>query len=210
MSLSLYAFEMLLPVTVQPGIHPASFVFQDNRKYLTRLQQAIPPPLLFLFSLRLYPTMPSFSKPQDNYGLAHLHLIPKSFLSRLLVLPPFVCFPLPTLLAYDLLLLPSGKCGCMTYCTRAFVCVWGDGHLGSWPSSWILSRLLNSDSLPLPFSLSSAGTDSRVCSGIPMSGRMRGRESRSGGGGCIELKGAGREGDKARGQKAHGKAMQEK
>lgn len=37
----------------------------------------------------------------------------------------------------------------MTYWACLCVCVSVDGHLGSWPPSWILSLLLKSDSLPL-------------------------------------------------------------
>lgn len=144
----------------QAIIHPALVCIPGQKKLSDITEKALflcrPCPSHFYLFLCHYPSLP-YSLPNHRQLWPSKHkphyLIPKScFLSSLF---PFVSLSLflPTLWAYDLLLLPSGKCVCMTYWVCLCVCVSVNGHLGSWPSSWILPLLLNSDSHPLPLSL---------------------------------------------------------
>lgn len=147
----------------QAVIHPALICIPGQKKLCdtvaksTTLQQPMPLSLLlFPMSLSFLATLPT--KPQDNYGSASSEHTFTSFLNP--AFPPFLSF----CLCVSLFL----HCWRMTYCSchqgsvgvwlieRVCVCVSVDGHLGSWPSSWILSLLLNSDflSLSLPPSLS--------------------------------------------------------
>lgn len=79
----------------------------------------------------------------------HVHLFPKScFLAFCLSLPLFLhCWRMTYCSCHQ------GSVGVwLIECACVCVCVSLDGHLGSWPSSWIQSLLLNSDSLPLSLS----------------------------------------------------------
>ncbi len=156
------------PVTVQPGSHPSSPHLYSRTKETfwhccksTLLLQAMPLPLLlFSMSLSFLAILPT--KPQDDYGSASRKHTSTSFLNPAFSFSLLLSFCLSLSRSFSLFL----HCWRTTYCSchqgsvgvwlieRACVRVSVDGHLGLWPSSWILSLLLNGDSLPPSLPLS--------------------------------------------------------
>lgn len=136
----------------------------------------------------------SLPNSPDNYGPASTEHTSTSSLNPAFSFSPSLSFclslslSLPTLLANDLSLLPSGKCGCMTYWTCPRVCERGQ-------SFGVVTLQLDSVSAakqwlspskpsfpPSSISLRSACIDSWACSSIPMrvKRRSKGRSKREG------------------------------
>ena len=131
-------------------IQQPSSVFLDKRNFLTLLQnlpflQAVTPSTATFLYVSILPALASLPNSPDSYGPASTEHTSTSSLN-----PAFSFSSSP----------PPPHCWQMTYRSchqgsagvwlieRARLCVSVDSHSGSWPSSWILSLLLNSDSQP--------------------------------------------------------------
>lgn len=115
----------------EASVHPAFICIPGQKKLSESVAKALlccrlcpfraPSNATFLY-VSIFPCRPH-TKPQDNYGSPSSERTSTSFLNPAFSLSPSLPFcpslslflSLPTLLAYDLLLLPSGKCGRMTY-----------------------------------------------------------------------------------------------
>lgn len=133
------------------------------------------------FSVSNLPRHPPYNHRNGSISNAHTS---SSFLNLAVLPPPFSSSSLSTLLVYDLLLLPSGKCGCLTQCAaheRARVCKRGWSFGVTTPQLDSVSAAKRTPSLSPSFirSLTSSCIDSLACSRIPMSGRGGRSEGRT-------------------------------